>query len=388
MGRLSTLPRSIIFLTLSLLLLSTILVGGVASETPQNVYQGSLIDAHYHYSFGNEPNAESSPTQRPVAEAIAQMKQAGIVKVVAFSELEHIDVLKTYPEYFIPFFQIARRLSPDDPTIVDEISRALDRGFIGIGEIAYRSTGAKENVAADSPLAKKIVDLAAERGAVIEVHQEVGTKTYGAEYIPEFERLLDYNKNVTFILAHVGFANPETAAKLVAAHSNLYADLSDRTPGHALSAYSGFIGDDGGAVSPTWRAVLEKFPDRFMFGTDNVFETRAQKYRDYLLTETAYFRKVLGQLPLDLAEKIGYTNIQKVMKMEKPANSSTGISSTSASVGLQKLSSNQLHAAMSSITVATTEIDHDGGYSVVTIDVDRTIGAGSRILPFASGSCG
>lgn len=276
-------------------------------------YQGPLIDGHDHYSF-------SESIERPVDELISQMKQAGVSKMVAFSDLGRIGALKRYPEYFIPSFQIARVISSDVPGIVDEIRRALDSGFIGIGEIAYRSSGAKENVAADNPLAKQIVDLAAERGAVIVIHQEVGTKQYGADYVPEFEGLLDHNKNVTIIWAHVGYAKPDTAAKLMTAHSNLYADLSTRTPGHDLSAYSGFIADHEGTVLPAWRQVFEKYPERFMFGTDNVFETRDKKFQDYFLTETAFFRKVLGQLPLDLAEKIGYTNIQKLMNPEKPIN--------------------------------------------------------------------
>lgn len=116
------------------------------------------------------------------------------------------------------------------------------------------------------------------------------------------------------------------------AHSNLYADLSTRTPGHQLSAYSGFIADPNGALLPAWRQVFEEFPNRLMFGTDNVFQTRDEKYRNYLLTETAYFRKILGQLPPDLAEKIGYANIQKVMKLEQPASLSIGAETTFAAI--------------------------------------------------------
>lgn len=354
-GNLSALPRRTVFL--SLLLMLTILGGRVAAETPQNVYQGPLIDSHHHFQV---PGVWKS-----VSEALAQMDQAGIAKIVAFSDVGmSFSVFKQYPDRLIPSYGVREGPPPypqtfDDPKWVEILRQALDAGFVGIGEMSWRSSSHKppHNMSADNPVAKQIADLAAEKGVPINLHHEIGTKAFGPEMIPEFERLLDYNKDVKYVWAHTGYGSPAPVMKLMAAHSNLYADLSTRTPGHPFSSYPGFIANREGVIFPEWKQLFEKFPDRFMFGTDKGADVAfgpEERAETYLIVETAFFRKVLGQLPLDLAERIGYANLQKVMKLGQPTNLSISLDRASAPVGSPIKVSGKLLPAMKGVTVALT----------------------------------
>ena len=313
------------------------LVNLVFAQSSQGIYQGPLIDAHHHFHLTGSGH---QGTWGSVSDAVAQMNQAGITMIVAFSTMD-LNALKYHPELFIPSYQpITEKehgFSPDDPRIVAELRRALEIGFMGLGEMSYRSSSARppHNMSADNPAARQIVDLAAEKGAVINLHHEIGTKAFGPETIPEFERLLDYNKNVKFVWAHTGYGRPAPVAKLMAAHSNLYADLSTRTPGHPFSSYPGFIADRDGVISTEWKALFEKFPDRFMFGTDKGADVAfgpEELAVDYLIKEAAFFRKVLGQLSPDLAEKIAHGNIQNVMKVGQPTTLSISLDRASASI--------------------------------------------------------
>ncbi len=293
---------------LTLILLALPLNDHVFAQTSQDVYQGPLISVHEHFALSSGSYRGSWNSER---EVVSQMDQAGITKMVAFASSRYIGTLKRHPDRLIPFFMFQPNVSPEDVRAVELTRQALDAGFVGIGEVLCRHSKAG-SFAADNPVMKQIADLAARRSAVVNIHQEINSPKFGPEMIPEFERLLDYGKNVTFIWAHSGYARPLAIASLMSAHSNLYADLSIRTPRFGGGRGRSMIADEAGRVFPEWRALFERFPDRFMFGTD----MQPGFPSDFIVSETSYFRKVLGRLPLDLAQRIGYGNFQRIMKLE------------------------------------------------------------------------
>ncbi len=359
-------------------LLSCPFVNLVFAQTSQELYQGQLIDVHEHYVLSS---GSSTGIWNSESDVISQMDQAGIAKMVAFAELRYIGSLKKYADRLIPFHMFAMNILADDPKVVELTRQALDSGFDGIGELLLRRDLAI-NVVADNPVAKQIVDLAAGRGVVINAHQGVNTPVHGPEMISEFERLLDHDKNVKIIWAHAGYAAPSDVSKLMAKHSNLYADLSARTstPPQGIGRALRFkIGDEKGTVDQGWRELLEKFPDRFMYGTDKGGRTEGFT-SDFLIVETAYFRKILGGLSLDLAERIGYVNIQKVMKLGQPTNLSISLDCASASVGSQVKISGKLVPAMKGVTVALTY--SAGGQvkkAILKTDVDGSFAESVRL---------
>jgi predicted TIM-barrel fold metal-dependent hydrolase len=347
----------------------------VLAQTSQGPYQGPVIDVHEHYELPSGSYKGIWPSESAL---ISQMDQAGIVKMVVFARLDYIDSVKQYPERLIPFHALGS-VHADNPQAVELTRRALDAGFVGIGELILRHSEAPlSNVVADNSVVKQIVDLAAQRGVVINAHQEIGTKTHGPERIPEFERILDYNRNVKWIWAHSGYAQPPAITKLMEAHPNLYADLSIRTPSRKGGRGGGMIADETGTIFPEWRALFERFPDRFMIGTDKMSYFPS----DFLLTEMAFFRRTLDKLPLDLAEELAYANFQRVSKLGQPTHLVISTDLSSAALGSAVKISGKLSPALKDVTIALLfscgeetnkrllKTDDNGGFAE-TIRVDK-----------------
>jgi len=115
------------------------------------------------------------------------------------------------------------------------------------------------------------------------------------------DRALTARPDATIILAHAGESAPPRIESLLGRHPNLMVDLSgmhfQRKPPLATET---------GPIDPTWKALIEKMPDRFLFGVDvwapRLFEPAML---DRLMT---WARRVLGELKPDVAEKVAYTN--------------------------------------------------------------------------------
>ena len=60
----------------------------------------------------------------------------------------------------------------------------------------------------------------------------------------------------------------------------------------------------GGLLCPEWRALLLRYPDRFMLGSDTWVNQRWLQY-DSLMQG---YRTWLGDLPPDVARKIAWSN--------------------------------------------------------------------------------
>ncbi|MDI1274539.1 MAG: amidohydrolase, partial [Polaromonas sp.] len=61
---------------------------------------------------------------------------------------------------------------------------------------------------------------------------------------------------------------------------------------------------DGGKLCPEWRALLLKYPSRFMIGSDTWVNQRWQYYEELMKG----YRTWLGDLPPDVARKIAWDN--------------------------------------------------------------------------------
>ena len=70
-----------------------------------------------------------------------------------------------------------------------------------------------------------------------------------------------------------------------------------------LSYRPGLTCDDG-RLCPDWRALVLKYPDRFMVGSDTWVNQR-WLYYDELMQG---YRRWLGDLPADVARKVAWAN--------------------------------------------------------------------------------
>ena len=139
------------------------------------------------------------------------------------------------------------------------------------------------------PVFRRVVELAREHRVFLHAHAD-------AEAV---SAIFAQDPEARVLWAHSGFDSPDEIAVMLEKHPNLWADLAFRYE-HATN----------GAVDPDWRALFERFPDRFMLGTDTYTPERW-----YLVIEhAADSRAWLNNLPRDVAEGIAYRNAEALLK--------------------------------------------------------------------------
>jgi predicted TIM-barrel fold metal-dependent hydrolase len=131
-------------------------------------------------------------------------------------------------------------------------------------------------------------------------------------YLAEVEEPLRNHPHTRFIWAHAGTSKEihrhqvqmdfllPTLSRLLEAYPNLYIDLS-------WSMLTPYLLDDAGQPRPEWVQLVERFPERFMLGSDVV--GRFNK----LGKEMRSFDPFLDALPEDVAQKVARDNFLAIL---------------------------------------------------------------------------
>ncbi|MDP6706911.1 MAG: amidohydrolase family protein [Alphaproteobacteria bacterium] len=240
-----------------------------------------IFDAHLHYSHGAW--APFGP-----AAVIDNMDKAGVPRALVSSTPDDgtLTLYQKDGSRFVPVLRPYRdgvnsanwHLDAETPAY---LARRLKRGiYAGIGEFHLFDAAA-----AGAPVVAEVVRLALARDIFVHVHS-------GPEAI---EALFRRTPKLKVIWAHAGMTSPpQVIGRLLAAHRNLWTELSFR---------GWDVAPDGG-VDPEWRQLLLRHPDRFMIGTDTYVNQRWDAYQ----TLVAEHRHWLGQLPPKVAKAIAYGN--------------------------------------------------------------------------------
>jgi hypothetical protein len=245
-----------------------------------------IFDAHLHYNW--EPKAFYSLDQ--VLALFRQHKVTGILATSRPNDGTHA-LVAAKPEglWVVPFIR-PYRIRADigswfgDPSIHELVQEEFKRGYYrGIGE--FHISGR----AAASEWVRKTVDFAVANDLFLHAHAD-------AEAV---EILMGHNPKARIVWAHTGFGlEPERIAAMLAKYPHVWGELSYR---------SGIV-DSGGKLTAEWRALFEKFPDRFLLGSDTWINERWAAYGDIM----AGYRAWLAQLPLDVANKIAHGNAKRL----------------------------------------------------------------------------
>ena len=263
-------------------------------------YTGPLFDTHLHY---NEEawNGESGPY--PMAEVLARFQRNGVRAIVANSRPNDgtkalaTEQARGAPRavVVVPFVRLYRNRADytnwfRDPSIYrmvqDELARGTASGpFKGIGEFhLYDSANA------NGPVARQLMQLAAQRQLAVLAHVDDVAIDLLMAHAP------DGGRELRLIWAHTGIGGPpvERVEALLARYPRLMGELSYR-PGLLC---------EGGALCPEWRALLLKYPGRFLVGSDTWINARWADY-DSLMQQA---RRWLGGLPPEVAQRIAWGN--------------------------------------------------------------------------------
>ena len=103
-------------------------------------------------------------------------------------------------------------------------------------------------------------------------------------------------QKLRLVWAHTGIGGTpvERVEAMLARYPLLMGELSYR-PGLTC---------EGGLLCPEWRALLLRYPDRFLIGSDTWINPRWQQYDELMQG----YRRWLGDLPPDVARQIAWDN--------------------------------------------------------------------------------
>jgi Amidohydrolase len=213
----------------------------------------------------------------------------------SFTDAAIASVYRSLPkEQQVRFDPMITGFNPADMYGVDHIRRVLKTFpgvFTGIGEFSIHKefVSAKisgETASLTNPALDRILDFAAESGLVVILHNDIdmpfGKVNTEPVYLDQTKALLKRHPKTTIIWAHVGLGRivrpvqvSAEAAERPSTHVEIVeAMLADPALGHLSFDISWDEVAKYAVASPEAiarvAAMLNKYPDRFLFGTDTV----------------------------------------------------------------------------------------------------------------------
>ena len=219
---------------------------------------------------------------------LTKMDGSGIQRMALFARLERkssgeSDVMalkKRFPDRFVIGTPKWFDLSGDVPDsfIKQTLSKLREGPYQFVGEILFihgdkshgEQTAAGERyVSGDARNVFRLMQELQTIGVPVMTHWEV----YNWERDwPVFHQLYEKYPTLTFIWPHAGFGSAVQAETVLSQHTNVMLALSKiEKDQRSLSSeekteqLGGAIVDECGSILPEWRALIERFPTRFMF---------------------------------------------------------------------------------------------------------------------------
>jgi hypothetical protein len=256
----------------------------------------TLFDAHLHYN-------DDARSPYPVASVLELLRAQGVTTILATSRpnegtraLAAAAAADPRAPRVVPFLrpyrnQDDRQTWHRDPSILalieDELAR--DIGYRGIGEFhVFGSDAATDQV-------RTIARMAAARGLWLHAHCDEAA----------LEALFRHAPTVRVIWAHSGFSvPPERLERWLERHPTLVGELSYRYD----ITRDGRLADD-------WRALLVRYPGRFVLGSDTWINERWARYDEIV----AWYRGWLDQLPGEVATALAHGNGERLFPARDPS---------------------------------------------------------------------
>jgi predicted TIM-barrel fold metal-dependent hydrolase len=212
--------------------------------------------------------------------------------------------------------------NPTDMYAADHIRRVLETFpgvFSGIGEFTIHKEFVSAKIAGEvaslqDPALDRILDFAAEVGLVVLIHNDIDVpfakEGFAPAYLDQMKVVLKRHANTTIIWAHTGVGRVVRPIKNHAA--NLQAILGDTAFQHV---YFDISWDEvakyivaSQAATKIIADLMERFPNRFLFGTDQVAPASESNY----LRVFGQYAPLWNLLTPSTSEKIRKTNYEQI----------------------------------------------------------------------------
>jgi hypothetical protein len=345
--------RSSVLAVASIVALTTLAAPHAQSDAPDQFY-----DSHFHLTNYIQEGISTQDFLKIMGTRVGRSTLFGIPLQQQWSYGNSGDYAPTYylqsdaPLYYYSFTDawIAaqyRSLSKEeqarfDPMItgfnpadmygVDHIRRVLKTFpgvFTGIGEFSIHKEFVSSKVSGETasltnPALDRILDLAAEAGLVVILHNDVDMPFAKTDvepvYLTQMKALLKRHRNASIIWAHMGLGRVvhpvQVSAEAAERHPGQVGIVESMVSDPALAHVTFDISWDEVAkyavATPETVArvagVLNKYPDRFLFGTDTVAPSGPAPY--YAVFDM--WAPVFKRLTPDASLKVRKGNYQRI----------------------------------------------------------------------------
>ncbi len=271
-----------------------------------------------------------------ISDIVCTLEHEGTDKVFAFFPVypdipkQMVEVVKRtmeqYPKYFVPFIMAPdsddspRGLSTVKASVLREMLSIYPSLFRGYGEIGlYQREGGSRELPPDDPVLEDIYPVVRENKLTIYFHP-------GENMEDNFEIVLKENPDINFIVHGEQIEEPDKIGALMKKYPNIYFTVNDLYGDQYLLHAQGSTKDFLKALDDyetllkkdlaTWKKLIEKHPDQFMWGTDRggiavwTFDIEVgQKITDY-------GRAFIGKLKPEVQERFAYKNALRAIGEE------------------------------------------------------------------------
>lgn len=217
---------------------------------------------------------------------------------------------------FMPYLEPERRYDWfNDERVVAAAREALAGGrFVGLGEF-HLTGGISPSPRKRHAVVDGLIELAVEFDVPVLIHTEASSYRF---FLPLCQR----HPTARILWAHAGgILPPDQVGALMEACPNVWAELSARDNDRYILNP---IVDEEGRLLPGWEALVRRFPERIMTGTDPVWpieyrhpwdepDTGWDRFPSYL----AFQRRWIEALPEDIARRVRLDNALRFFRIER-----------------------------------------------------------------------
>ncbi len=277
-----------------------------------------FADIHLHWKWNQKE--VTSPRE---AVAILAAADIGLAVVTGTPPELALELSELAPDRVIPIYGIYRIPGEwstwhHDSGLLERVREALRSGrYRGIGEV-HMLGGFISHW--NNPVIAGLFALAAEFDVPVLLHTEFSRADYTLG-------LCRAHPDARILWAHSGvMLKPSEVERVLEGCPNVSAELSARDPWRHLRNP---ITDDDGLLLPDWRALVLKYPTRFLVGSDPVWpvdrlnpwdepDTGWQELPRFI----GFHRRWLADLPQPAAQAIRWDNAERLFAARRPPSTS------------------------------------------------------------------
>ena len=271
--------------------------------------QSPVADMHLHYKWSQRDNTSIAQVEK-----ILQEQQIVLAVVMGTPTELALQLAQQIPKRVVPIFSPYRKGGDwhrwsRNPEVVEKARNALVSGqYHGIGELHL--------IGGFAPREDKNTVLSGLMRLAQEFHVPILLHTEYSRPDPLLNLCQRY-PDTRIVWAHAGaILKPGQVETVLRSCGNVWAGLAARDPWRFINHP---ITDEKGILLSEWRSLLERFPGRFMVGSDPVWPVDQMDRWDQgdtgwheLDRFWSWHRDWLEQLPKQLAHQISCENAVKL----------------------------------------------------------------------------